>query len=38
MQFPETVAFLEALGSANSNNCRYAACVVPTLPSEVKKR
>jgi uncharacterized protein len=37
MQFPETVAFLEALGSANSNNCRYAACVVPTLPSEVKK-
>lgn len=37
MQFPETVAFLEALGSANSNNCRYAACVVPTLPSDVKK-
>lgn len=37
MQFPETVAFLEALGSANSNNCRYAACVVPTLPSEAKK-
>ncbi|MGE0816327.1 MAG: ankyrin repeat domain-containing protein [Vicinamibacterales bacterium] len=37
MQFPETVAFLEALGSANSNNCRYAACVVPTLPSDTKK-
>ena len=37
MQFPETVAFLETLGSANSNNCRYAACVVPTLPSEIKK-
>lgn len=37
MQFPETVAFLEALGSVNSNNCRYAACVVPTLPSDVKK-
>jgi uncharacterized protein len=38
MQFPETVAFLEALGSVNSNNCRYATCVVPTLPSEVKKQ
>ncbi len=38
MQFPETVALLEALGSANSNNCRYAGCVVPTLPSEVKKQ
>jgi uncharacterized protein len=38
MQFLDTVAFLEALGSANSNNCRYAACVVPTLPSEVKKQ
>lgn len=38
MQFPDTVAFLEALGSANSNNCRYATCVVPTLPSEVKKQ
>jgi ankyrin repeat protein len=37
MQFPETVAFLEALGSKNSNNCRYATCVVPTLPSEKKQ-
>ena len=37
MQFPETVAFLEGLGSANSNNCRYATCVVPTLPSEKKQ-
>jgi ankyrin repeat protein len=36
MQFPETVAFLEALGSANSNNCRYATCIVPTLPSTKK--
>ncbi len=38
MQFPETVAWLEALGSVNSKNCRYAGCVVPTLPSEVKKQ
>lgn len=37
MQFLETVQYLEALGSINSNNCRYAACVVPTLPSDVKK-
>ncbi|MGD9906141.1 MAG: ankyrin repeat domain-containing protein [Vicinamibacterales bacterium] len=37
MQFPETVAFLEALGSKNSNNCRYATCVVPTLPSDKKQ-
>ena len=36
MQFPETVAFLEALGSANSDNCRYATCVVPTLPAAKK--
>ena len=37
MQFPETVAFLEGLGSANSNNCRYATCVVPTLPTDKKQ-
>lgn len=33
MQFPETVDLLVKLGSVNSNNCRYATCVVPTLPS-----
>ena len=27
---------LVSLGSENSNNCRYAACVVPTLPSAKK--
>jgi ankyrin repeat protein len=37
MQFPETVALLESLGSANSDNCRYASCVVKTLPSAKKK-
>lgn len=37
MQFPETVDLLVKLGSENSNNCRYAACVVPTLPSTAKK-
>ncbi len=36
MQFVETVDFLVALGSANSNNCRYATCVVPTLPAAKK--
>ncbi|MGE0040322.1 MAG: ankyrin repeat domain-containing protein [Vicinamibacterales bacterium] len=36
MQFPETVALLERLGSANSDNCRYATCVVKTLPSKSK--
>ena len=36
MQFPETVDFLGRLGSENSNNCRYATCVVPTLPSAKK--
>jgi hypothetical protein len=36
MQFPETVDLLVGLGSANSDNCRYAACVVPTLPSARK--
>lgn len=33
MQFPATVNLLVSLGSENSNNCRYATCVVPTLPS-----
>ena len=36
MQYPETVDLLVRLGSENSNNCRYAACVVPTLPSTKK--
>lgn len=36
MQFPETVDLLVSLGSENSNNCRYASCVVPTLPSTKK--
>ena len=36
MQFPETVDLLVGLGSANSDNCRYAACVVRTLPSAKK--
>ena len=36
MQFVETVDFLVALGSVNSNNCRYATCVVPTLPAAKK--
>jgi ankyrin repeat protein len=38
MQFPETVELLESLGSENSNNCRYATCVVKTLPSTTKKK
>jgi uncharacterized protein len=37
MQFPETVDLLERLGSENSNNCRYATCVVKTLPAVKKK-
>ena len=37
MQYPETVDFLVNLGAENSNNCRYATCVVPTLPSTAKK-
>jgi ankyrin repeat protein len=37
MQFLDTVDFLVALGSANSDNCRYAACVLRTLPSTAKK-
>ena len=36
MQYAETVDLLVRLGSENSNNCRYAACVVPTLPSTKK--
>jgi uncharacterized protein len=38
MQFPETVDLLERLGSENSNNCRYATCVVKTLPATTKKK
>ena len=30
MQYPETVRFLEELGSENSNNCRASTCVVRT--------
>ena len=37
MQFPETVSLLEALGSENSNHCRYATCVIRTLPSTKKQ-
>jgi uncharacterized protein len=37
MQFPDTVDLLVALGSENSDNCRYAACVIRTLPSTPKK-
>ena len=36
MQFPETVDWLVTLGSANSNNCRYATCIIKTLPSAKK--
>ena len=38
MQFPETVALLEELGSENSDNCRYATCVIRTLPSAKPKQ
>ncbi|MBA3269128.1 MAG: ankyrin repeat domain-containing protein [Acidobacteria bacterium] len=37
MQFPETVELLERLGSENSNNCRYATCIIKTLPSAKKQ-
>ena len=37
MQYPETVKFLETLGSVNSNYCRYSACVVNTLATPKKK-
>ncbi len=37
MQYPETVDLLVGLGSADSDNCRYAACVIRTLPSTAKK-
>lgn len=37
MQYPETVKFLEGLGSPNSNYCRYSACVVNTLAAPKKK-
>jgi len=31
MQYPETVKFLENLGSDNSNHCRASTCVVKTV-------
>ena len=34
MQYPETVEFLEGLGSENSNHCRASTCVVKTLETE----
>lgn len=37
MQYPDTVDLLVGLGSENSDNCRYAACVIRTLPSAAKK-
>jgi ankyrin repeat protein len=37
MQYPETVKLLEALGSPNSNYCRYSACVINTLAAPKKK-
>lgn len=36
MQYPETVDLLVSLGSENSNNCRYATCVIKTLPAQKK--
>lgn len=36
MQFPDIVDLLVQLGSENSGNCRYATCVVRTLPSKPK--
>lgn len=38
MQFPETVDLLVRLGSENSDNCRYATCVIRTLPSVKPKK
>ncbi|MEO7132989.1 MAG: ankyrin repeat domain-containing protein [Vicinamibacterales bacterium] len=38
MQFPETVDLLMQLGSENSDNCRYATCVIRTLPSAKPKK
>ena len=34
MQYPETVKFLESLGSDNSNHCRASTCVVKTVETE----
>jgi ankyrin repeat protein len=36
MQYPETVKFLETLGSENSNYCRFSSCVVNTLAAPKK--
>ena len=38
MQYPETVKLLEALGSENSNYCRYSTCVINTLAAPKKKQ
>lgn len=38
MQFPETIDLLVQLGSENSDNCRYATCVIRTLPSAKPKK
>jgi len=37
MRYPETVKLLEEMGSANSNYCRYSACVVNTAAQPKKK-
>ena len=37
LQYPETTAFLEALGSENSDHCRAATCVVKDFPEEEEK-
>lgn len=34
MVYPDTVALLEKLGSANSHNCRAAACLNPNRPAK----
>ena len=38
LQYPETVAFLESLGSENSDHCRAAQCVVKDFPDDPKAK
>ena len=38
LQYPETVALLEALGSPNSGYCRASTCIVNTLKAEKSKK
>lgn len=38
LQYPETVAFLEGIGSPNSNYCRASTCVVNTLKGDKPKK